>query len=75
MPISNVHKSVIVVYSIETRFSTNVFEVVQKNSRVSFFRSATQVRPRRAGLGTGWVTCCEYPVAKVTTLSFLFSFI
>ena len=29
MPISNVHKSVIVVNSIETRFSRNVFEVLQ----------------------------------------------
>ena len=37
----------------------------------SFFKSATQVKPARAGLGTGWVTCHEYPVMKAFIFSLL----
>ena len=38
MLISNVLKSIIVVNSLDTRFSRNVFEAVQKNSQRVFYR-------------------------------------
>ena len=41
MLISNVHKSIIVMNSIDTRFSRNVFEAVQKNSARGFKRDKT----------------------------------
>ena len=37
MLISNVHKSIIVMNSLDTRFSKNVFEAVQKNSQHVFY--------------------------------------
>ena len=37
MLISNVHKSIIVMNSLDTRFSRNVFEAVQK-TRSAFYR-------------------------------------
>ena len=41
MLISNVHKSVIVMNSIDTRFSRNVFEDVQKTRSTCFIGSKT----------------------------------
>ena len=38
MLISNVHKSIIVMNSLDTRFSKNVFEAIQKNSQYVFYR-------------------------------------
>ena len=35
---SNVHKSIIVMNSLDIRFSKNVFEAVQKNSQHVFYR-------------------------------------
>ena len=37
MLISNIHKSIIVMNSLDTRFSKNVFEAVQKNSQLVFY--------------------------------------
>ena len=42
MLISNVHKSIIVMNSIDTRFSRNVFEAVQKPRSTSFIGSKTK---------------------------------
>ena len=41
MLISNVHKSIIVMFSPDTRFSKNVFEVVQKTRSTCFIGSKT----------------------------------
>ena len=41
MLISNVHKSIIVINSIDTRFSRNVFEAVQKTRSTCFIGSKT----------------------------------
>ena len=41
MLISNVHKSIIVMNSLDTRFSRNVFEAVQKPRSTYFIRSKT----------------------------------
>ena len=38
---SNVHKSIIVMNSLDTRFSRNVFEVVQKTRSTCFIGSKT----------------------------------
>ena len=38
MLISNVHKSIIVMNSLDARFSKNVFEAVQNNSQHVFYR-------------------------------------
>ena len=38
MLLSNVHKSKIVMNSLDTRFSKNVFEAIQKNSQHVFYR-------------------------------------
>ena len=48
--------------------------ISHKPSRNSVFHSATQVKPCRAGLGTGWVTRREYPVLKAPTLLFFYFF-
>ena len=39
--ISNVHKSIIVMNSLDTRFSRNVFEAVQKTRSTGFIGSKT----------------------------------
>ena len=39
MLISNVHKSIIVMNSLDTRFSKNVFEAVQKTRSTCFIGS------------------------------------
>ena len=36
MLISNIHKSIIVMNSLDTRFSRNVFEAIQKTRRLCF---------------------------------------
>ena len=41
MLISNVHKSIIVMNSLDTRFSKNVFEAVQKTRSTCFIGSKT----------------------------------
>ena len=41
MLISNIHNSIIVVNSIDTRFSRNVFEAVQKTRSTRFIGSKT----------------------------------
>ena len=41
MLISNVHKSIIVMNSLDTRFSRNVFEAVQKTRSTCFIGSKT----------------------------------
>ena len=41
MLISNVHKSIIVMNSLDTRFSKNVFEAVQKTRSMCFIGSKT----------------------------------
>ena len=41
MLISNVHKSIIVMNSLDTRFSRNVFEAIQKNCSMCFIGSKT----------------------------------
>ena len=41
MLISNVHKSIIVMNSLDTRFSKNVFEAVQKTRSTCFIASKT----------------------------------
>ena len=38
MLISNVHKNIIVMNSLDSRFSKNVFEAVQKNLQHVFYR-------------------------------------
>ena len=38
MLISNVHKSIIVMNSLDTRFSKNVFEAIKKNSQHVFYQ-------------------------------------
>ena len=53
MLISNVHKSIIVMNSIDTRFSRNVFEAVQKTRSTCFIGSKT-TRLRRP------VTCGHF---------------
>ena len=44
MPIFNVHKSIIVMNSIDTRFSRNVFEALQKTCSTCFIGSKTTRR-------------------------------
>ena len=41
MLISNVHKSIIVMNSIDTRFSRNIFEAVQNTRSTCFIGSKT----------------------------------
>ena len=41
MLISNIHKSIIVMNSLDTRFSRNVFEAVQKTRSTCFIGSKT----------------------------------
>ena len=41
MQISNIHESIIVMKSIDTRFFTNVFEAVQKTRSTCFIGSKT----------------------------------
>ena len=41
MLISNVHKNIIVMNSLDTRFSRNVFEAVQKPRNTCFIGSKT----------------------------------
>ena len=41
MPIANVHKSIIVMNSLDTRFTRNVFEAIQKTCSTCFIGSKT----------------------------------
>ena len=45
MLISNVHKSIIVRNSLDTRFSKNVFEAVQETRSTCFIGSKTRFKP------------------------------
>ena len=58
MLISNIHKSIIVMNSLDTRFSRNVFEAVQKTLSTCFIGSkTTQLLPVVLNPNTNTAAC------------------
>ena len=64
MLITNVHKSIIVMNSIDTRFSRNVFKAVQKTRSTCFVRSKTTAIKHSCSFFKHYIT--EHKICNVS---------